>query len=83
MKKLILILVAVIATMTSAGAQNLKVKGTVRDAKTGEALPFVNVGLMRTTDTVFVRGAATDMQGRFEIQDVKPGEYLMQASCVG
>ena len=83
MKKLFFVLLAIFATMASVEAQNFKVKGSVRDAKTGEALPFVNVGLMRTTDTVFVRGAATDMQGRFEIQDVKPGEYLMQASCVG
>ena len=83
MKKLFFVLLAVFATMASVEAQNFKVKGSVRDAKTGEALPFVNVGLMRTTDTVFVRGAATDMQGRFVIEDVKSGDYLMQASCVG
>ena len=66
-----------------AEAQNVKVSGSVRDAKTGEAMPFVNVGLMRSNDTVFVRGAASDMNGTFTIQDVKPGQYLLQASCVG
>ena len=77
---------AVIAVFTLTGAvqaQQLTVKGTVRDAKTGEALPLVNVGLMRSTDTVFVRGNSSDFDGRFEIKDVKPGQYLMQASCVG
>ena len=83
MKKLFFVLLAIFATMASVEAQNFKVKGSVRDAKTSEALPFVNVGLMRTTDTVFVRGAATDMQGRFVIEDVKAGDYLMQVSCVG
>ena len=47
MKKLFFVLLAVFATMASGEAQNFKVKGSVRDAKTGEALPFVNVGLIR------------------------------------
>ena len=83
MKKLVFAMLALMAVMTAAEAQTVKVKGTVKDAKTGEALPLVNVGLMRSTDTVFVRGAASDFDGEFEIKDVKPGQYLMQASCVG
>ena len=50
-----------------AAQEELSVQGTVRDAKTGEAMPFANVGLMRTADTVFVRGATTDLEGRFQI----------------
>ena len=83
MKRLIFAMLALMAVSTATEAQNVKVSGVVRDAKTGEALPFVNVGLMRPADTVFMRGAATDMQGRFEIQDVKKGDYVMQVSCVG
>ena len=68
---------AVIAVFTLTGAvqaQQLTVKGTVRDAKTGEALPLVNVGLMRSTDTVFVRGNSSDSAGRCEIKEGKPGQ---------
>ena len=83
MKKLFFALLALVATMTLVEAQNVKIKGTVKDAKTGEVLPLVNVGLMRITDTVFVRGAASDFDGVFEIKDIKPGDYLLQASCVG
>ena len=83
MKKLIFAMLALLTVASAAEAQNVKVKGSVKDAKTGEALPLVNVGLMRSTDTVFVRGAASDFDGLFEIKDVKPGQYLMQASCVG
>ncbi|MBO4586343.1 MAG: TonB-dependent receptor [Bacteroidales bacterium] len=83
MKKIFLVLLAMVATMASVEAQTVKVKGTVRDAKTGEVLPLVNVGLMRSSDTVFMRGAASDFDGVFEIKDVKPGQYLLQASCVG
>ena len=63
-------------------AQKVTVKGRVTDAKTGEAMPFVNVGLMRAADTVFMRGATTDMDGRFAI-GADTGRYLLQASCVG
>ena len=83
MKKIVFVLLAMVATMASVEAQTVKVKGTVRDAKTGEELPLVNVGLMRQADTVFVRGAATDFDGEFVIRDVKPGSYLLQATSVG
>ncbi len=83
MKRLIFVMLSVMAVSMAVEAQTVKVKGTVRDAKTGEELPLVNVGLMRQADTVFVRGAATDFDGEFVIKDVKPGSYLLQASSVG
>ena len=63
-------------------AQKVTLKGRVTDAKTGETMPFVNVGLMRAADTVFMRGATTDLEGRFAIS-ADTGRYLLQASCVG
>ena len=83
MKKMLLIILAFVAITATAEAQNLSVRGKVCDAKTGEVLPMVNVGLMRTADTVFVRGAATDFDGTFHIKDVKAGRYLLQVSYVG
>ena len=65
MKKIVFVLLAMVSTMASVEAQNVKVKGSVSDAKTGEVLPLVNVGLMRQADTVFVRGAASDFDGEF------------------
>ena len=83
-KKTILLMAVLFSTaMGAVEAQNVSVKGNVADAKTGEKLPLVNVGLMRVDDTVFVRGAATDFDGQFAIPDVKPGKYLLQASFVG
>ena len=85
MKKIacFILLSSYLLVLTSLQAQSVSVKGTVRDAKTGEVLPLVNVGLMRVADTVFVRGNATDFDGKFVIKDVKPGKYLLQASYVG
>lgn len=63
--------------------QNRVVSGSVKDAETGELMPFVNVALMRPADTIFLRGATTDMDGRFAITSVDTGSYLLQASFVG
>lgn len=63
--------------------QNRYVSGSVKDAETGEGMPFVNVALMRQSDTVFMRGATTDMEGNFVIGSVDSGSYLMQATFVG
>ncbi|MBP3763185.1 MAG: outer membrane beta-barrel protein [Bacteroidales bacterium] len=65
------------------GQQPVSISGRVSDMQSGEAMPFVNVALMRTHDTIFMRGATTDPTGRFLIGDVAPGEYLMQVSFVG
>ncbi len=81
-KTLLVILLSIAATLPSM-AQKLSVSGRVADAQSGEDMPFVNVALMRTHDTIFMRGATTDARGRFEIEDVAPGSYLLQASFVG
>ena len=75
-----MVLLAVQGTLL---AQNRYVSGTVKDAETGEGMPFVNVALMRQSDTVFMRGATTDMDGNFVITSVDSGSYLMQATFVG
>ena len=77
-----MLLMGVISLMGSVKAQNLTVGGRVTDTK-GEAMPFVNVALMRPADTVFMRGASTDFDGRFTISGVDSGSYLLQASFVG
>ncbi|MEM1115833.1 MAG: carboxypeptidase-like regulatory domain-containing protein [Bacteroidota bacterium] len=54
------------------------VTGTVTDAATGEALPGVNALLAGTA-----LGAATGVDGRFEIADVPAGTYDLRVSFVG
>ena len=78
------VLLSVFSIGGAVKAQNPNfVVGRVTDAESGEAMPFVNVALMRTTDTVFMRGATTNEQGFFGITDVDTGTYLMQVSFVG
>ena len=54
------------------------IKGRVRDAKTGEGLPSVNVTIKGT-----YYGAATDLDGNYRIQNVGPGSYTLEFSLIG
>ena len=52
--------------------------GTVVDASTHEALPFVQVFITGTT-----LGTTTDANGAFSLAKLKPGTYSLQARLVG
>ena len=54
------------------------ITGTVTDASTQESIPGVNVRLEGTT-----RGAASNADGVYEIERVRPGEYTVVASFIG
>lgn len=78
-----LALMALIGMQVPVFGQGGRVFGSVKDGGTGEVMPFVNVALMRPVDTVFMRGATTDEDGRFAIDGVDTGRYLLQATFVG
>ena len=52
--------------------------GTVKDARSGEPLPGVNVLLIGTG-----LGASTDANGRYTIRGIAAGEYPVKVSLVG
>ncbi len=54
------------------------IAGTVREATTREALPGVNLIVEGTSI-----GAASDIDGRFLIRGVPPGNYRVRASLIG
>lgn len=82
MKKRILILCALVGCfIVPALAQN-KVTGSIVEEANGQAIPFVNVGLFRQADSVFVSGAASDDKGHFELL-APNGDYRLQVSAIG
>jgi hypothetical protein len=83
MRKLVFLsIIAIIAFSSTAFAQN-KITGTIIEEANGKGIPFVNVGLFRQTDSVFVSGAASDDKGKFELQAVPNGDYRLQVSAIG
>jgi outer membrane receptor for ferrienterochelin and colicin len=66
-----------IIVSTYALAQNGTISGVVTDATTGETVIGANVVIQGTTV-----GAATDIDGKFTIANVKPGTYNLQVTFV-
>lgn len=58
------------------------VKGKVVDARSKEALEFVNVSVKKA-DGQLVQGATTDMNGQFVINNLAKGEYVLSVSYIG
>ncbi|MBT5748653.1 MAG: TonB-dependent receptor [Candidatus Marinimicrobia bacterium] len=52
--------------------------GTIKDAKTGMESPGVNVMVKGT-----YYGAATDLNGNFNIRNISPGSYDIEVSMIG
>lgn len=54
------------------------ISGTIKDKANGEPLPGVNVVLKGT-----YYGAATDINGKYTIQSINPGTYIVEVSLIG
>ncbi len=65
-----------------AFSQNI-ITGTLVDSLNNEKISFVNVGLMRAVDSVFVSGTASDIDGNFKIEHVRSGKYIFLVSSIG
>ena len=59
------------------------VAGFLRDADNGELLPYVNVAVLDSIDSAFVKGGISNMDGLFEINDVPQGAFLLRVSAIG
>ena len=80
--RVIILALALIGFSMGAMAQN-KVTGNIVDAKTDKGIPFVNVGVFRQADSVFVSGAAADDKGVFVLQGLPNGNYNLKVSAIG
>lgn len=78
-----LFFLALLLSVFTAGFAQNKVSGTIVDEKSGKGIPFVNVGLFRQTDSVFVSGSASDDKGVFALQGVPNGSYNLKISAIG
>ena len=67
----------------SFSQEKVVVSGQLFDAETKETLPFANVAVHTFKDNVLFTGAITDVDGRFEIQELPTGTYEIYFSFIG
>ncbi len=80
MKKLTIILLLILASLPKAHSQPSAnvISGTVKEAKTGE--PIIGAVLKLGDDYLW---AISDEDGKFLLEDVQKGDYILEASCLG
>lgn len=64
-------------------AQRNTLSGIIKDAGTQETLPAAGVALLTERDSAQVYGVLTDTAGRFTIEKIRNGSYLLRVSYVG
>ena len=78
-RHLLLMLMPLIAVVAMA---QRNVTGTVVEDETGDPLPQTTVKLLKT-DSTLVKGALTNMEGKFTLKAPSDGKYIVQVTCVG
>jgi len=58
-----------------------ELRGTIKNNKTGETLPFANVVVKQ--DGEVITGTTTDFDGKYIIKPLNPGRYTIEASFQG
>ena len=65
-------------SITISNAQNAILTGVISDKETNETLPGATIILVGT-----YKGASTDMDGKYTIEDIKPGDYAVKITYIG
>lgn len=80
MIKRILVATSLLCMCCILFAQNVQVKGKV--VSENEAVEFANV-VLQTKDSIFIAGGVTDSKGRFMMENIQTGSYLLCISGMG
>ena len=82
MKRILFAIMLLGCMIQGVFAQNLEIKGMVRNGRDKVPLEFANV-VLQTADSVFITGTTTDGKGRVMLDKVKAGDYLLAVSSLG
>ena len=70
-------------TIVPATVWAYNLRGRITDATTSEGLIQASLRVLSAKDSTLVKAAVTDESGRFNIQGLKDGSYIVEASYVG
>lgn len=76
--RLVLLLLILFLSGESWGQKTATLVGTISDKETGETLPGATVVLVGT-----YKGASTDINGKYKIEEIKAGDYSVRVSFIG
>lgn len=59
------------------------VSGKIIEETTGNPLEFANIVLLSLPDSTFLKGATSDEEGLFHLDNINDGKYLLKISYIG
>jgi outer membrane receptor protein involved in Fe transport len=77
-----LVLLIMLFIIIRISAQTI-ISGTIVDKTSHQPIEFASVLLIHLPDSAAGKGVASDKKGRFSIEGVKPGTYLLLCSFIG
>lgn len=85
MKKTSLLSTFILLTFSTLSAQQntATVSGTVAESSSKATIEFANIELLRAKDSSVVKGTVTDGKGKFSMEQVSYGNYLLRYSFIG
>lgn len=72
-----------ILSISAYSQVRVTLSGVIKDKISDAGLPYVNVVLKAEKDSSFVSGTVTNNEGRFSINNVAPGQYVLETSYIG
>lgn len=60
-----------------------KIAGILQDSTNNEPVPFVNIAIITASDSTFVKGGISDMDGNFTIDGIPQGDMYLRVSAIG
>ncbi|MGK7391225.1 MAG: outer membrane beta-barrel protein [Candidatus Cyclobacteriaceae bacterium M2_1C_046] len=76
------IFVVLIAAFSENVTAQIHINGRVKDAS-GNSIPYANVVLLTMADSSVVNWSVTDIEGIFNLDNVKSGNYLLKTLRIG
>jgi len=77
MRKLFFVTLTCFAFLQYASAQGIILKGAIKDTSEKKSLSNAVVSLVQKKDSILVSFTRTNKEGRFQIEGLSPGKYLM------
>lgn len=83
MKYIIFLSLFFVCGILFAQENKTNISGTVADKNTQLPLQFVTVTLLNKNDSATVAATVTDKKGKFNLQNISPGNYILRCSYIG
>lgn len=70
-------------TATFAQVTKVSLSGIIKNQRDKTVLSYVNVQLLKESDSTFIAGTVSNHEGRYTITSITPGHYILKYSYLG